>query len=129
MFNRRAKQRFVAGAGPLAVAVLAAFFAWPDMGKAQSEQDVEALKEILHTYEKREEQLNPVWVRFHTTHWESLGWRRAAAPHDVPEEIRWTEENDFACKGIKRRSWVKGGRPTPTKEWDGEQLSYLQRRS
>ncbi len=92
------------------------------MGKAQSEQDVRTLKEILHTYEKREEQLNPVWIRFHTTYWESRAWRAILARGEEPQEARWTVEGDFARKGVKRRSWSQKGRPSPTGEWDAEQF-------
>ena len=100
--------------GCAALLALAVLFVDQQNVAAQAERDVETLKEILHVYEKREEQLNPVWVRFHLTHWQSLAWRKAAAPHEVPAEIRWTEEGEFARKGSKKRSWGKGGPSSPT---------------
>lgn len=67
--------------------------------------DEDTLRDVLARYERRGEQLNPIWIRYRLKHVESKGWL-ALNKQKVQGDHRWEELAEYARKGTKRRSSV-----------------------
>ncbi len=81
----------------------------------------DALREIHKGLVARDEQLNPVWVRFRVTRQESAEWMRGFGGGKAADERRWEAEGEYARKGEKVRTRTRLLAPEPASDWAREQ--------
>jgi hypothetical protein len=79
--------------------------------RAPAQEDNESfLKRIIKIYDDRQEQFNPIWVRYQLNRFESPAWQKAFG-RKLPA-LRWTIQAEFAQKGNKTRSWCNRKHPS-----------------
>src|SRR5262245_57177797 len=88
--------------GGALIVVLGVLIGRPASGGEGPRQDV--LKIIAEVYEAREQQRNPVWVKFDVTRFETAAWQRANGRRGGAD-VDWKVEGEYARKGKKTRTW------------------------
>jgi hypothetical protein len=84
---------------------IAAFFFVPERTEGKSEKGAELVGKLIQRYQQRQNQLTPIWVRFHLNIFESPVFRDKISGGIQREEFRATVEGEYARKGNKTRSW------------------------
>jgi len=105
------------------------------VARARGREGEEYLRKILQAFETRSDQLNPVWLRYEVSEFESKKWReeRARVRKNVREQkgdlsdLRWKVKVDYARKGDKVRASMSddlpasvGGGRTRLEAYNGE---------
>lgn len=67
--------------------------------------DQELLSGILEACRDRQKQMNPHWVRFELSEFESGEWQKMFGDKSA-QDRRWKIPGEYACKGAKTRTWA-----------------------
>jgi hypothetical protein len=117
--NRKKSVSFVIAVSEFSwIHCLLLFLLLPGTTIGQNSRTEEIVGEIIRKYQNREEQLNPVWVRFHLKHYESANFRKAVTKGLEQQEFHASVNGEFARKGNKTRSWATFEQPKT--EWEGD---------
>jgi hypothetical protein len=88
--------------------------------KEPSSQEI--LSTLLREFQRRQEQHDPIWVKFKIDHFEAPAWKPANQAADQnPNSSRVSYDGEYARKGTKTRSWA--GHPNglnPLRIFNGE---------
>jgi hypothetical protein len=71
----------------------------------------DVLNNIRVLYEKRSDQMNPIWVRYKITRRLSVAWQQATHMTNIAGEARFEDEGEYARKGSRLWSWRKTNDP------------------
>jgi hypothetical protein len=78
-----------------------------DAAFAQDAAGRETLTNLLHMYEARDEQRNPIWVRYTLTTIDSAAFKRALNEPESGADIPQKADAEYANKGTQTRSWKR----------------------
>jgi hypothetical protein len=111
----------------IAVAGFLVPFSGTGMASGENETEETLFEEVLRSYEMRERQLDPAWVRYELAYVEAPDRRSRGQHYRGGKDMRWTEEAEYARRGGKIKSVVRGQHPNIPLEkqdlfriWNGE---------
>jgi len=86
---------------------------------AQPTQGESILNRMLQCYQDHQQQLNPLWVQHENTVHETADLKKAEAAirkaktlsQVAPTDLEWQLQAEYACKGVKRKTWSRTNRP------------------